>query len=128
VLIIISLWLYHDGAKHYDIGYLLGLRQIRNRKQHATLAENGLFTREGAHGMMRHPLYSGSFLFIWSVLPVYHLSSFIAATVLSVYLVVGTWLEERKILAEYGVQYRRYQQEVSMLIPWKWLLKKLRGK
>ncbi len=41
--------------------------------------------------------------------------------VLSAYIVVGTHLEERKLVIEFGDEYRRYQDQVSMFIPMKWL-------
>jgi protein-S-isoprenylcysteine O-methyltransferase Ste14 len=35
------------------------------------------------------------------------------------YLLVGTWLEERKLLAEFGAAYARYRREVPALFPWR---------
>ena len=35
-------------------------------------------------------------------------------------VVVGTLLEERKLVSEFGRQYTDYQQRVSMLLPVKW--------
>lgn len=125
LMLVLALWLFRDGAKRYDFGYLTGVRQIREQQQHALLAAGGQLSRDGSLGMIRHPWYLGSLLFLWSMLPVYHPSSVIAAGVLSVYLIVGAWLEEKKLVGEYGEQYRRYQREVSMLIPVKWLRKHL---
>ena len=45
--------------------------------------------------------------------------------VLSVYLVVGTVLEERKLEREFGAAYRAYRREVSALLPLAWLLRRL---
>jgi protein-S-isoprenylcysteine O-methyltransferase Ste14 len=59
------------------------------------------------------------------MLPAYPLPVFLAVCILSVYLVLGAMLEERKIIAQYddsGGSYRRYRQRVSMLFPWKWLM------
>jgi protein-S-isoprenylcysteine O-methyltransferase Ste14 len=122
-----SLWLFRDGAKIYDTGYLLGMSQIRFRRHRTLLAENGKFSRRGALGIVRHPWYAGSLLLLWTVLPHYHMSSVIAAGVLSLYLIIGSWLEEQKILLVYGDEYRRYQQEVSMLFPLKWLMRRILG-
>jgi protein-S-isoprenylcysteine O-methyltransferase Ste14 len=38
---------------------------------------------------------------------------------LSLYLVVGARLEERKLILEFGQTYREYQKQTPMLIPWK---------
>ena len=35
-------------------------------------------------------------------------------------------LEERKLVAEYGDEYREYQKQVSMFIPYKWLKSKIK--
>lgn len=124
----IALMLFWDGAKHYDFGYFIGFRQILERRQLSTLAPDGQFSRRGSLGLTRHPWYLGSLLLLWSALSTYHLSSVVAAAVLSIYLFVGTLLEERKLVALHGDAYRNYQLEVSMLVPLKWLKKRLLGR
>jgi protein-S-isoprenylcysteine O-methyltransferase Ste14 len=37
--------------------------------------------------------------------------------VLTMYIVIGTKLEEKKLVLEYGDIYIKYQQEVPMLLP-----------
>ena len=41
------------------------------------------------------------------------------------YVIVGTVLEEHKLLLEYGDEYRRYQKRVSMLIPFRYVKAKI---
>jgi protein-S-isoprenylcysteine O-methyltransferase Ste14 len=41
--------------------------------------------------------------------------------VLSLYLIIGAFLQERKLVLEFGDGYRQYQDRVSMLFPWKWI-------
>jgi protein-S-isoprenylcysteine O-methyltransferase Ste14 len=38
-------------------------------------------------------------------------------TLLTLYVLIGTWLEERKLVLEFGEAYLRYQRQVPMLIP-----------
>ena len=38
-------------------------------------------------------------------------------TVLTLYVIVGTMLEEKKLVLEFGEIYVKYKQEVPMLIP-----------
>jgi hypothetical protein len=38
---------------------------------------------------------------------------------------VGSFLEERKLVREFGDKYQEYQQAVSMLFPWRWLKAKI---
>jgi protein-S-isoprenylcysteine O-methyltransferase Ste14 len=37
----------------------------------------------------------------------------------TVWIVVGAFLEERDLVAEFGETYREYQRQVPMLIPWR---------
>ena len=48
-------------------------------------------------------------------------SAIMVNVILTVYLIVGTYLEEKKLVREFGESYRSYQKKVSMLIPYKWL-------
>ena len=36
-------------------------------------------------------------------------------------LLMGTMLNERKLIADFGDESWAYQQRASMLVPWKWL-------
>lgn len=45
--------------------------------------------------------------------------------VLTVYIVVGTLLEERKLVHEFGDAYRNYQSRVSMFLPLKWIRRRI---
>jgi protein-S-isoprenylcysteine O-methyltransferase Ste14 len=47
--------------------------------------------------------------------------------ILSAYLLIGTLLEERKLVLEFGEKYKAYQRQVSMLIPLKWLRSRGKG-
>jgi protein-S-isoprenylcysteine O-methyltransferase Ste14 len=72
----------------------------------------------GIHRYIRHPLYLGTFLFIWGLwllLPT--LSLLIAVFVITGYTLYAIQLEERKLIAEFGDKYRQYQEQVPKLIP-----------
>lgn len=74
----------------------------------------------GMHGMVRHPLYTGTLLFIWAVfLYAPFLANAISTLCLSLYTLIGIYFEEKKLLIEYGEAYREYQQKVSMLFPFR---------
>ena len=45
--------------------------------------------------------------------------------ILTFYLIVGTYLEEKKLIREFGEKYAAYQNRVSMLLPYKWLKSKI---
>ncbi|WP_205512872.1 methyltransferase family protein [Longitalea arenae] len=72
----------------------------------------------GMHRYVRHPLYFGTLLFIWSLFLLFpYLNNLLACLVITLYTVFGARLEEKKLVAQFGEQYRRYQQTVPMLIP-----------
>ncbi len=126
LLLVAAGLLFWGGTKRYDIKYFLGLKQISTGEAHTLLSNTGEFPATGVFAVTRHPWYLGSLISIWAIFGEYPLPTFCAAVILSCYLVIGTLLEERKILQQYGSGYRRYQQQVSMLFPWKWLKYRLR--
>ncbi len=126
-LLLSALILFREGSKKYDIGFFLGIKQLKTGRSNTLLNGEGLFFPTGIFGVIRHPWYAGSLLLVWSGLAVYTASTTITASILSIYLVMGTFLEERKIVAEYGESYRNYQKDVSMLFPWKWSVHRLKA-
>jgi methanethiol S-methyltransferase len=72
----------------------------------------------GIHKYLRHPLYLGTFMFIWGLLLVFpYLSLLIMDVIVTVYTLVGIELEERKLIAEFGEDYLHYRKSVPKLIP-----------
>jgi protein-S-isoprenylcysteine O-methyltransferase Ste14 len=83
------------------------------KKEHNAVLETG-----GLHAYMRHPLYSGTLLFVWSLFLMFPLmSNFIACLAITVYTCIGIRMEEKKLLIEFGEAYRSYASTVPMLIP-----------
>jgi len=119
LLLTIAVLLFFAGARHYDMLQFLGLRQIRTGTSHSALTETGTLNTTGVLGITRHPWYLATIMLIWA--RGLDVSTLITNIILTLYLIVGTALEERKLLIEYGEDYRRYQQKVSMLIPFKYL-------
>lgn len=74
--------------------------------------------RDGLHSFTRHPLYFGTLLFIWNLFALFPLwSNLISCGMISIYTVAGIYIEERKLLAEFGDAYKNYSRNVPMLIP-----------
>ncbi|HUJ43706.1 MAG TPA: NnrU family protein [Opitutaceae bacterium] len=72
----------------------------------------------GPYVWVRHPLYSCMMVLIWSV-PEAGLDRLLFDVLWTAWIVFGTRLEERDLVAEFGDHYHRYQRIVPMLIPWR---------
>jgi protein-S-isoprenylcysteine O-methyltransferase Ste14 len=103
----------------------LGIRQISQERSGNAMTESGEFDSSGVLGVVRHPWYLAVFILLWA--SDLSLAEIIINLVLSVYLVIGTFLEERKLVLEFGDKYKVYQRQVSMFIPLKWMGSKLHG-
>ena len=111
-----------SGARHYSMSQFLGFRQIRSNSSRGAMTETGDIDTTGVLGVTRHPWYVAVFLLLWT--SNLNVGSIVVNVVLSAYLVIGTLLEERKLVLEFGDKYRDYQGRVSMFIPVKWLRSK----
>jgi protein-S-isoprenylcysteine O-methyltransferase Ste14 len=89
------------------------------------MTESGEIDSSGVLGVVRHPWYVAVFILLWA--RDLDQAGITVSLVLSAYLVVGTLLEERKLVLEFGDKYRMYQRQVSMFIPLKWLRSKLQN-
>lgn len=98
---------YQTGALEF-----IGIRQR---------AKNILITG-GAYGIVRHPLYAGGILLLFTKMEM-SLLDLIAVLLFSIYLIIGAFIEERRLLSVFGEEYRKYQQQVSMFIPVKWVIR-----
>jgi protein-S-isoprenylcysteine O-methyltransferase Ste14 len=95
--------------------YFMNLSGLRN-----LVIEN--FSNElqitGIHKYVRHPLYLGTFGFIWGLfLLLPYLSLLIAGAIITIYTLIGIELEEQKLIKEFGKRYVNYQVTVPKLIP-----------
>lgn len=105
--------------RFYNGSEFLGLEQWRLRSQSDESQQH--FTLSPLHRFVRHPWYSLALVLIWTrdMDPAMLLS----AVLITLYFIIGSGLEERKLVRLFGERYRRYRQLVPGLIPlpWKWL-------
>jgi protein-S-isoprenylcysteine O-methyltransferase Ste14 len=76
------------------------------------------FILRGPYLWIRHPLYFSTIVLIWSA-P--HVSSdrLLFNLLWTLWIVLGTYFEERDLVAEFGEKYCHYQKTVPMLFPWR---------
>jgi len=114
-LLVAAMTLFLAGARHYDLLRFAGLRQLRDGAKGQGLGIKGRLDTTGVLGVTRHPWYMGAITLLWASDA--DGARMVANIILTGYLVIGAWLEERKLVAEYGDEYREYQERVSMLLP-----------
>jgi methanethiol S-methyltransferase len=74
------------------------------------------FVVAGPYRWVRHPLYFSVLVLIWTN-PDLTTDRLLFNLLWTGWMVVGTWLEERDLVREFGDTYRLYQRFVPMLLP-----------
>jgi methanethiol S-methyltransferase len=105
------------GGRHYSLRQFVGISQLQGASS-GGLAAGGGIDSSGVLGLVRHPWYTAVVLLLWA--RNLDMAALVGNGVLTVYIVVGTLLEERKLVHEFGDAYRSYQRRVSMFVPLKW--------
>jgi methanethiol S-methyltransferase len=94
---------YQTGALPF-----MGISQLGNLQQPAELVQGGLYR------WMRHPLYVFGFIFLWLV-PAMTWNTLAFNIAITLYLVIGAFYEERKMLVEFGEQYQDYRRRTPIV-------------
>ena len=96
---------------------IFGLRPIRAHLRGRPLP-SAPFSVGGPFRWVRHPLYACILALLW-IRPEMMADGLLLSILWSGWMVAGTVLEERDLVADFGDVYRRYQHQVPMLVPWR---------
>lgn len=98
------------GVLQTDVFSFIGLRQLFDDEKPAKFVTGGLYR------FVRHPLYTAGLLLLWlsSSMTV---NTFMMAVGVTIYLFVGAYFEEKKLVREFGTAYEEYKYRTPMLIP-----------
>ena len=129
------LWEFQDGIGYwlptllYILGWLFafvatfmidhfalfGLHQGYRRLRNIPEPEPHFQTR-GFYRYMRHPIQAGTLLGLWAT-PLMSAGHLLLSIGMTLYVLIGLYLEEKNLVRTFGDTYRRYQREVPMLLP-----------
>ena len=98
------------GVLQTDTLSFIGLSQLFTEEKPSLLVPKGLYR------LVRHPLYTAGLMVLW-LSPTVTVNSFTLYLGATIYILVGAYFEERKLLREFGQAYAEYKSKTPMLIP-----------
>jgi protein-S-isoprenylcysteine O-methyltransferase Ste14 len=99
--------LFQTGA-----GEFLGIRQVFSDKH----SSSQKMVVKGFYRYVRHPLYSAGMLFIW--FSPYMTQNILTLNIgITLYFLIGTFFEERRLVKDFGQQYLDYKDRTPRFIP-----------
>jgi len=104
------------SLKSYDSTEFFGTRQLKEGR--VDVKEKESFQLSVLHRFVRHPWYAFALVLIWT--RDMNVAFLISAILLSLYFILGSRLEENKLIAFHGEKYRLYKKHVAGLIPLPW--------
>ncbi len=99
---------------HFDT---FGLDPIKAYLRGISLRQSDFVVR-GPYLWVRHPLYFFTIMLIWSC-PDVNSDRLLFNVLWTLWVVLGSYLEEKDLVAEFGEKYLQYQKTVPMLLPWR---------
>jgi methanethiol S-methyltransferase len=99
----------------YDSLSFFGIRQIADFGKIKKIDPAQEIKKSGLLGIIRHPMYFALIIYLWC--QTFRVGDVVVNTVLTIYILIGTRLEEKKLVLEFGDVYVNYQHEVPMLLP-----------
>lgn len=94
-----------------------GRKQIKNYIENKGTAYQQFIVR-GPYRYTRHPFYFFILAMIW-LHPIMTVDRLLFATLWTCWVIIGTRLEEKDLVADIGEDYVQYQSRVPMLVPYK---------
>ncbi|OJJ20212.1 hypothetical protein BKI52_17230 [marine bacterium AO1-C] len=112
-MILVGGWVLRLAFKNYDTQEFMGFKQQQMAQEvHTHLQIKGI------NAWVRHPIYLSAWLIFLGVFVYQPTFAHLALlAVVLIYIFIGIYLEEQKLLKAYGQIYKDYKKNVKMLIP-----------
>ncbi len=104
------------SLKSYDMQEFLGLRQLQLHVRKVEDQEH--FHLSPFHRHVRHPWYFFGLVLVWT--RDMNATTLLSGVFITLYFVIGSRMEEKKLLVYHGDTYRRYMARVPGLLPLQW--------
>ena len=98
------------------MGEFLGTKPLSEGRRDAV--EHDGFRISPLHRYVRHPWYALGLVLVWT--RDMNAPLLVSAVAITLYLILGAQLEEKKLEAHFGPVYRAYKKKVSGLLPVPW--------
>ena len=107
-----GLFLVYKALMGYDLKEFIGTTTLQATQKVISFKQDELLS------VIRHPIYLGTIVFLWGWFGFSGLlSSLVTALTITVYVRIGIYFEEKKLVKQFGKVYQDYQKQVPMLIP-----------
>jgi protein-S-isoprenylcysteine O-methyltransferase Ste14 len=94
-----------------------GLRPVITHLRGTQIRQSPIIIK-GPYRWVRHPLYFFVLVLIWTC-PVITLDRLLFNGLWSAWVILGTFLEERDLVSQFGDPYIQYKRDVPMIFPWR---------
>lgn len=116
LIVLAALAAFVVSLRYYDGREFIGLRQLYRRQ--VAVEDQEQFRLSPLHRYVRHPWYFLALVLIWTR----DMDSLwlLSALLMSLYFILGSRLEEHKLMIVHGDVYRDYRRRVPAIIPLPW--------
>ncbi|MHA1485099.1 MAG: methyltransferase family protein, partial [Candidatus Thorarchaeota archaeon] len=114
--------LFLSGALLLALGVMVAILALRSISV-STVADmrtdrKPALVTGGLYARTRHPLYLATILFLLSLIAFYPFSNILTFSLAFIgYVIIGAYLEERKLVIQYGDEYIAYRRTAGFLLP-----------
>ncbi len=113
---ILGMWLMYKAMSQFGVFSFLGFDGLKKSTGPADGLDISPIVAVGPYKYIRHPIYAGAMLFLWGD-PVWTANKAAFNLAATLYLYLGSKLEEARLTKLHGDAYRSYARETPPFIP-----------